>query len=162
MSFSKRNVGVNSSTTRGLRHGVSASTSQVASGVRSSPIDGRLTTSTGIQTLDELIAGHAGLPLGSSLMIEENGSTDFAGALLRFYAAEGLVQGHQLHLVGVTDKCYKDLPGDVETEDEQAMTRTSAGEPGDGRMKIAWRYESLGEVGASTRGGSALTVLHCA
>ncbi|KAK3202609.1 hypothetical protein GRF29_154g140011 [Pseudopithomyces chartarum] len=64
-------------------------------GTRPSPIDGRLTTSTGTPSLDAILAGHAGLPLGNSILIGESGTTDYAGALLRFYAAEGVVQGHK-------------------------------------------------------------------
>ena len=120
-------------------------------GVRPSPLDGRATTSTGTQTLDNLLAGHAGLALGNSLLIEERGTTDFAGALLRYYAAEGIVQGHQVHVVGVGEQWGRELPGLV----------GAAGSEGDGesqsggykeRMKIAWRYERLGDLGAAARG----------
>lgn len=159
MSFSRRNVGVNSSTTPGLRHGLPTPSSQPTSGVRPSPIDGRLTTSSGIQTLDELMAGHGGLPLGSSLLIEENGSTDFAGTLLRFYAAEGLVQGHQLHVVGVPDQWSKDLPDVIEKDTVQSSTKLVAEDQDQRRMKIAWRYEHLGTTGASARGKSPLALL---
>lgn len=156
MSFSKRNIGVKGSTTPGLRHELPNPVCQPTPGVRPSPIDGRLTTSTGTQTLDELMAGHGGLPLGSSLLIEENGSTDFAGALLRFYAAEGLVQGHQLHLVGVPDQWSKDLPDLIEGDTIQPSAKVDAEDHGQRRMKIAWRYEHLGTIGAGARGQSPL------
>ena len=99
MSFRKRNValGSNKLNTPSTTGDNSPST---PAGVRPSPVDGRSTTSTGTQTLDDLLGGHAGFPLGNSILIEENGTTDFAGALLRFYAAEGIVQGHQVHVVG--------------------------------------------------------------
>ncbi|KZF23146.1 paxneb superfamily protein [Xylona heveae TC161] len=84
---------------------------QPSPGVRPSPIDGRATISTGASTLDKLLAGHAGLPLGSSLLLEESGTTDFSGALLRYFAAEGVVQGHQVHVVGVGEQWGRELPG---------------------------------------------------
>lgn len=166
MSFRKRNVGlVNPSSTSNLSGFTSTNTplssTQAASqipGVRPSPLDGRPTTSTGTQTLDDLLAGHAGFPLGNSILIEESGTTDFAGALLRFYAAEGVVQGHKVHVVGAGEQWGRELPGvtggvggDGEKEAGVAVDKE--------KMKIAWRYERLGEFGAgsSARGGNAPT-----
>ena len=105
------------------------------------------------------MAGHGGLPLGSSLLIEESGSTDFAGTLLRFYAAEGLVQGHQLHLVGVPDPWSNDLPGLIEGDTIQSPLKVDAEDHDQRRMKIAWRYEHLGTIGAGARGQSPLASL---
>ncbi|KAH8153521.1 uncharacterized protein LAJ45_02334 [Morchella importuna] len=73
-------------------------------------INGQPTTSTGTPSLDALLAGHAGLPLGCSVLIEEPGTTDFGGALLRYYAAEGIVQGHAVTVVGVPEAWVRDLP----------------------------------------------------
>ncbi len=129
-------------------------------GTRPSPLDGRLTTSTGTPTLDNLLAGHAGLAGGNSLLIEETGTTDFAGSLLRYYAAEGVVQGHIVHVVGVGQQWGRTLPGLIgagEGEDKGSKK----GE----KMKIAWRYERLGEFRtvAGSRGGlrRILTLLSC-
>lgn len=159
MSFRKRNVGL---------AGPSASLSQpsmVASsppspiqspGIRPSPLDGRPTLSTGTQSLDDILAGHAGLALGNSLLIEEKGTTDFAGALLRFYAAEGIVQGHQVHVVGFGEQWGRELPGLTGAIDGQKEPNVAVDKD---KMKIAWRYERLGEHGAGTagsRGGIAL------
>ncbi len=172
MSFRKRNIGLSSGSSRtpasssdcGIAAGEipSPSTSAKASapipGVRPSPLDGRPATSTGTPTLDNLLAGHAGLALGTSLLIEESGTTDFAGALLRYYAAEGVVQGHIVHVVGVGEQWGRELPGlvgAVEAEGESDSTGKEKKE----RMKIAWRYERLGQFGAGvagTRGGRPL------
>lgn len=157
MSFRKRNVGL-SGPSSDLLHSPSAATPPRASipGVRPSPLDGRPTTSTGTQTLDDLLAGHAGLAIGNSLMIEENGTTDFAGALLRFYAAEGIVQGHKVHVVGFGEQWGKELPGLTGAIDGEKETKSDVDKE---KMKIAWRYERLGEHGAGTagsRGGIAL------
>lgn len=151
---------------------------ELPKGVRPSPIDGRSTTSTGTRSLDGLLAGHAGLALGTSLLVEESGTTDFGGSLLRYYASEGVVQGHHVHVLGMNEVWGRDLPGlveavsrktaPVEVVNERVLSGTIEGNedagsgtigPGtkqvaDGsgsgageKMKIAWRYERLGEFG---------------
>ncbi|KAK5746007.1 Elongator subunit elp4 [Elasticomyces elasticus] len=113
-------------------------------GVRPSPLTSQSVTSTGTPSLDDLLGGHSGLALGSSLLIEESGTTDFAGALLKFYAAEGICQGHIVHVIGVDASWIRDLPG---TADEKSSRRKAASTDADEKMKIAWRYESLGQTG---------------
>ncbi|KAK6067779.1 paxneb protein [Seiridium cupressi] len=113
-------------------------------GLRPSPLDGRPTTSTGTASLDTLLAGHSGLPMGTSLLIEEHGTTDFAGILLKYYAAEGLVQGHQVHVLGMHEGWKTELPGILADSKSSGKPETAGGD----KMKIAWRYESLGSVGA--------------
>lgn len=162
MSFRKRNVGLAGPSSTLASPQDSPSTHAIVPGVRPSPLDGRPTTSTGTQTLDDLLAGHAGLALGNSLLIEEDGTTDFAGALLRYYAAEGVVQGHRVHVVGVGEQWGRELPGLVgaggligkDSEAGAAMEKE--------KMKIAWRYERLGEFGtrtAGSRGGITLLLV---
>ena len=114
-------------------------------GTRPSPVDGRLTTSTGTPTLDALLAGHAGLALGHGILLEENGTTDYAGSLLKYYAAEGIVQGHVLHVVAVREGWTRELPGLVGGTDNKAESSSTSRDPD--RMKIAWRYENLGRFG---------------
>ena len=150
MSFRKRNVALGSTRSNSASVNDGSSFAILPFGVRPSPLDGRSTTSTGTQTLDDLLGGHGGLPLGNSILIEENGTTDFAGAVLRFYAAEGVMQGHQMHVVGVGEQWGRDLPG---------LTALSAAEGGEKdmgfekeKMKIAWRYEKLGGFGAGKEG----------
>ena len=126
----------------------------IPSGTRPSPADGRLTTSTGTPSLDGLLAGHAGLPLGHSVLIEETGTSDYAGALLRCYAAEGVVQGHHVHVVGASPAWLRDLPGVVEGQGERHSRDAKRSDGEAERMKIAWRYEKMGGVG--DRGTCAL------
>ena len=172
MAFRKRNVGIpgpsnqppgsttekqSESSTSPLRResGISTGNPSLALGTRPSPLDGRLTTSTGTQSLDNLLAGHAGLALGCSILLEESGTTDYAGTLLRYYAAEGVVQGHTVNVVGVGEQWGKDLPGLVATGVEGSGGSAGATDDKE-RMKIAWRYEKLGEFGAGgsgSRGG---------
>lgn len=148
MSFRKRNVALSSTRPTGDSASTSKERAQLP-GVRPSPIDGRPTTSTGSTTLDGLFAGHAGLALGCSILIEESGTTDYAGALLRFYAAEGLVQGHYVHVFGLPEQWGRELPG--VTKDSEALDKQNESAE---KMKIAWRYERMGQFGsdASPRG----------
>ncbi len=156
MSFRRRNVGLSASSLNADRNAQQRSIAPIppSPGARPSPLDGRPTTSTGTPSLDSLLAGHAGLSLGTSLLIEENGTTDYAGALLRYFAAEGLVQGHHVHMVGVGEKWGRELPGLVVGSAEKGKEEKP--QRGEDRMKIAWRYERLGqfeEGGSSSRGG---------
>jgi len=154
MAFVKRNAVLSTGPGRApARAAPAAQKQQLAPGIRPSPLDGRLTTSTGTPSLDQLLAGHAGLAQGTCLLVEEQGTTDFSGVLLRYYAAEGLVQGHQVHLVGYPPEWRHQLPG-VATPDTKAKTSQPASAPEE-KMKIAWRYEALGNTStpaASTRG----------
>ncbi|KAI7976738.1 hypothetical protein EIK77_009969 [Talaromyces pinophilus] len=159
MSFRKRNVGIStgangaaSPTTPALQP-ASVQANETLPGVRPSPDDGRPTTSTGARSLDNLLAGHAGLPLGKIILIEENGTTDFAGALLRYYAAEGVVQEHKVHVVGLGEQWGRTLPGligSADSLDEKVDRRKEE------KMKIAWRYERLGEFGTGVAGSRGI------
>lgn len=150
MAFRKRNVGISQSS---APSGTSTSpllnsSAPAITGVRPSPVDGRPTTSTGTPSLDGILAGHSGLALGNSLLIEENGTTDYAAALLRYYAAEGVVQGHQVHVVGVGEFWGRELPGLVGPADDRDRAPAQNKE----KMKIAWRYEQLGKFGSGVSG----------
>ncbi|KAJ5433197.1 uncharacterized protein N7458_012353 [Penicillium daleae] len=151
MSFRKRNIGLSAGVDRAAVPNASTQPAPPESspGIRPSPDDGRPTTSTGSPSLDNLLAGHAGLPMGKILLIEENGTTDFAGALLRYYAAEGVVQEQKIHVVGVPEQWGRSLPGLIGTAESLEEKRDKRK---DEKMKIAWRYERLGEFGAGVAG----------
>lgn len=138
MSFRKRNAVISTSSSQVAIHSRSQKTQ--IEGLRPSPLDGRLTTSTGTASLDSILAGHAGLPLGTTLLIEEHGTTDFSGILLRYYAAEGLVQGHKVHVLGYPDAWKYELPA-VSMRSEGASSKAPS--QSDEKMKIAWRYEGI-------------------
>lgn len=110
-------------------------------GTRPSPLDGRLTTSTGTASLDEIFAGHCGLPTGASLLVQEHGTTDFGGILLRYFIAEGLVQGHHVHVLGSEITWRRVLPGLTEKANSVPKETKSLAT---NKIKIAWRYEALG------------------
>lgn len=158
MAFRKRNIALSRAPADGDASPTSPSPSTAPptptpTGVRPSPIDGRPTTSTGTPSLDGILAGHAGLPLGNSILIGESGTTDYAGALLRFYAAEGVVQGHKVHVVGMGEVWGRELPGISEGKgDEKRRESKERAE----KMKIAWRYEGLGQF-ESARGACCVS-----
>ena len=159
MSFRKRNIGLTNPRDRDpgqidTQTPAKDAPSRHIPGVRPSPLDGRPTTSTGTQSLDELLSGHAGLALGNCLIVEENGTTDFAGTLLRYYAAEGVIQGHKIEIVGVGEQWGRELPGLV-GEARGDLERGAELSGDKEKMKIAWRYERLGEFGVGGRGGIA-------
>lgn len=141
MSFRKRNT-VISTAKPGQAAPSQPAQRQLAPGLRPSPLDGRLTTSTGTSSLDHLLAGHVGLPLGTSLLIQEQGTTDFAGILLRYYAAEGLVQGHHVHVLGFPEAWRYELPALAVADPKRKTAQVVR--PDEQKMKIAWRYEALG------------------
>lgn len=162
MSFRKRNVGISTvvngtaSPTTPASQPVAAQANEILPGVRPSPDDGRPTTSTGSRSLDNLLAGHAGLSIGKILLIEENGTTDFAGALLRYYAAEGVVQEHKVHVVGLGEQWGRTLPGLIGSADSLVEKVDRRKEE---KMKIAWRYERLGEFGTGVAGSRGIIIL---
>ena len=175
MAFRKRNVGIpgsrsvrsseeaqNPPTERNVPAFQAAEKRSSAQGVRPSPVDGSPIISTGTPSLDSLLAGHAGLVLGNSLLVEESGATDYAGTLLRYYAAEGVLQGHRVHVVGVGEHWPRELPG-LASGIKEGVKRAEKLSMGDrDRMKIAWRYERFGDAGASqSRGGRSLLSIAC-
>lgn len=158
MSFRKRNavISASPSSQAAVQSRLEA---QLAPGLRPSPLDGRATTSTGTASLDGILAGHAGLPLGSSLLVEEHGTTDFSGILLKYYAAEGLVQGHQVHVLGYPEAWKYELPAVSTKQDSTSKVPSQADE----KMKIAWRYESFATrnaPGNGQKGGFRILLLY--
>lgn len=183
MSFRKRNVGLSSTGSSRIPSSTSTPTSvsptppfnptkattpsspqhappSSVPGVRPSPLDGRPVTSTGTPTLDALFAGHSGLPLGTSLLIEETGTTDYAGTLLRYYAAEGVVQGHIVHVGGVPEAWGRDLPSCTGAYTGEEKPKVADEKGSKERMKIAWRYERLSEFGAGKPGARGGSIAH--
>ncbi|KXS97081.1 hypothetical protein AC578_10800 [Pseudocercospora eumusae] len=148
MAFRKRNIAIAiakaPNTTSAPSDSAAANTPRTIAGVRPSPLTSHPVTSTGTASLDGLLGGHSGLALGNSLLIEESGTTDFAGALLKYYAAEGICQGHVLHVVGLGEGWLRELPGKAEEKSKDKAAKSAADEE---KMKIAWRYERLAQAG---------------
>ena len=165
MSFRKRNVVVSDPSSRPSQNAANVESTNIGvrsrqdnlnlhdghsnlPGVKPSALDGRPTTSTGTLSLDKLLGGHNGLALGNCILLEESGTTDYSGTLLRYYAAEGIVQGHQVHVVGAGEQWGRDLPDALGTADENVEDAPKSLRSE--RMKIAWRYENLGNFGAGS------------
>lgn len=150
MAFRKRNVGIGRQPASPASPTVADAPTKIEQlpGVRPSPLTSHPVTSTGAPSIDGLLGGHSGLALGSSLLIGEHETTDFAGALLRYYAAEGLLQGHVVHVVGVGEGWVRELPGLADSKYQQKpdQEKSADGVTTD-KMKIAWRYERLGQAG---------------
>jgi elongator complex protein 4 len=147
MAFRKRNAAVGTSSRDQQQQQSSITT--LPSGLRPSSLSSQPVTSTGTASLDSLLGGHGGLALGSSLLIEESGTTDYAGALVKYYAAQGICQGHVVHIVGCGDGWVRELPGVAEDRSSSRKETLPANEE---KMKIAWRYENLGASGDRERG----------
>lgn len=111
--------------------------------------------STGTKDVDTILV-HGGLPTGCSLLIEEDGSTDFSGVLVKNYVSEGIVQNRRCGkivnhciVVGMEENFGNELP-DVyagnskerkkklvqEQEGKMSVSNINAGN----ELKIAWRY----------------------
>lgn len=98
-------------------------------------------------------------------MIEEHGTTDYAGALLRCFVSQGVVSGQKV-FVGAIEAWGANLPG----VKEEKVSRSKKAEGGGGsiqkevdrgeKMKIAWRYERLGVQDGEKR-GACLMYLSC-
>ena len=157
MSFRKRNTVISTSSSGQASTPEPNVEKQLLPGLRPSPLDGRLTTSTGTSSLDHLLAGHVGLPLGTSLLVEEQGTTDFSGALLRYYAAEALVQGHHVHVLGFSESWAYELPAVAAPGKAPKTASSPTPRSSEEKMKIAWRYEALGNKSASVADGRAGT-----
>jgi elongator complex protein 4 len=114
-------------------------------------VTGHATTSTGTESLDKLLGLGAGLALGTSVLVEEEGTTEFSRAILSCYGAEGVLQGHRVFAVGPEGSLT--LPGLVEAASKKRIEKPSLESD---RMKIAWRYERLGAFEDRERGGSNL------
>lgn len=68
------------------------------------------------------------------------------------------MQGHRVHVVGTGEAWGRELPGSVgEAEARNSGEDAKIDGQSTGKMKIAWRYEGLGEFGGdkTTRGGSS-------
>ncbi|QDS73258.1 hypothetical protein FKW77_004326 [Venturia effusa] len=132
MSFRKRNIVLSQS---GASNIPSPSKAASLPGIRSSQISGTQITSTGTASLDKLLAV-GGIALGSSLLVEEEGTTDFSSSLLRCFAAEGVLQGHAVFVVAPEGSVI--LPGEVEEKESRGKSKEA-----EDKMKIAWRVFSF-------------------
>ena len=124
-----------------FKKNVSSSTSTVRLpfGTRLNTNGTLLLTSSGITSLDTFLGG--GLPIGSLLLIYEDQNCTLSDSILRCYLAEGVYNKHDLCLAALRTNPLENLP----TKEENAPL-----EQENEKMKIAWRYENLSSIDAST------------
>ncbi|EDO18609.1 hypothetical protein Kpol_1048p40 [Vanderwaltozyma polyspora DSM 70294] len=134
-------------------------------GIRPSPATSQQTTSTGTKDLDKLL-GHMGLPLGTSLLMEETGTTEFQSVLAKIFASQGIVHNRlestgstpgNTHVIvlSLNQMFAKELPGiykgsrrDVKkfkiAEEQSKVSVSNLSESKaparSNDLKIAWRY----------------------
>src|SRR5438045_3735693 len=94
--------------------------------------------STGTATLDALLSPSSGLPVSSALLIEEDGTGNYSGVLLRQYVAEGVVQGNNVWIGGTGEAWWRGVPG--VSKHEKAVKSADTVKEIEEKMKIAWRY----------------------
>lgn len=151
-------------------------------GIRPSPATSQQTTSTGCSDLDKLI-GHMGFPLGNSLLIEEESTTDFNSILTKVFAAQGIVHNRVENPAGYKDgnthiivlslnhQIAKELPGVYKgsrkeikkskiAEEQSKVTVSNLLESQnhtpkqrDKDLKIAWRYGINDRNGEKAKSG---------
>ena len=95
--------------------------------------------STGTATLDPLLSPASGLPLSSTLLVEEDGTGNYSGVILRQYVAEGVVQGDKVWIGGVGDAWWRGIPA-LAKADKPSKSSTEPVNDLEEKMKIAWRY----------------------
>ncbi|TPX64001.1 hypothetical protein SpCBS45565_g06190 [Spizellomyces sp. 'palustris'] len=136
-------------------------------GVRLSPHTGTHQTSTGIPSLDSLLAG--GLPLGTVTLLQEDQFTRYARLIASYFVAQGMVAGHAICFASAEEGIEEFMSGlmrvvegpqpvDEEEADTPKRERVLGGlrdVDGD-RMRIAWRYQNLPILSTDKRGGSIL------
>ncbi|RDD38973.1 Elongator complex protein 4 [Trichoplax sp. H2] len=112
--------------------------------------NGQLITSTGVPAIDSLIGG--GLPIGTTLVVEEDISSSYTNALVKYFLAEGAVCNHALCLASSSNQPESMLEGLPDIDDSSSFINT-VDEPGLDKkhnMNIAWRYQNLPTVQSST------------
>ena len=100
-----------------------------------------LLTSTGISSLDAFLGG--GLPIGSLVLVYEDPNSTLADSILRCYLAEGIYSQQDLCIAAERTNLTENWP--IREENE-----TRPDETDNDKMKIAWRYENLSTVDASS------------
>lgn len=152
MSFKKKSVPIS-----GRANANPESSILSHEGVKASVQTSHPTISTGSENLDSLL-GHNGLPLGSMLLVEETGATDFSSVLLRSFASQGILhqrlpQGGgstRVVVVGQDETWGKELPGLYVDKKQKKMQKVEEEESkvtvSNKNMKIAWRYSRSAEI----------------
>lgn len=147
-------------------------------GIRPSPATSQQTTSTGCSYLDKIM-GHMGLPLGNSLLVEEQSTTEFSSVLCKLFASQGILNNRvdstsgNTHLIvlSLNQHFGKELPGvykgsrkdikktKIEEEESKVSVQNLSEQSKPTRykdLKIAWRYKLGDENDKSSNSNRAV------
>ncbi|KAK9234879.1 Elongator complex protein 4 [Lipomyces kononenkoae] len=142
MSFRKRNTPIVSTQTPPKSY-QSPSPNEPVSGSQSTRsstlLPSYITHSTGTASLDKLLL-HGGQPLGTSLLVIEDGATDFASVIARCYASQGIANSDVVVAVGTHPRWGLELPAPVEDTKVDKKSPLFPSETARD-LKIAWRYK---------------------
>lgn len=125
-------------------------------GVKSSIVLSNINcVSTGTKDVDTVLI-HGGIPTNCSLLIEEDGSTDFSGVLIKNYVSEGIIQNRRSGkivnhciIIGVDNQFGNELPDVYAGNSKERKKKLVQGEENKlsvsnvnsgNDLKIAWRY----------------------
>ncbi|KAG0147193.1 hypothetical protein CROQUDRAFT_91825 [Cronartium quercuum f. sp. fusiforme G11] len=139
----------------------------IPTGFYPSHYNGLPLTSTGIASLDDVLGG--GIPASSSFLVAEDSDSSYARLVLRYWIAQGLAAGQRSLVIGSSldegggPTCLVERLMDFSDFEKSSQpvqpsipdTELDEDEEPDldghsKRMKIAWRYESLGKHQAQT------------
>ncbi|KAM4617967.1 elongator complex protein 4 isoform 2-T2 [Discoglossus pictus] len=119
-------------------------------GTRAALHHGLLLGSCGVPGLDQVIGG--GLAVGTLLLIEEDTYGTYSQMLLKYFLAEGVVNGHEVFAASASEDpkdILQDLPAPLTDEVKKqgggqiAKNVSEMSEDSQDAMKIAWRYQNL-------------------
>ncbi|XP_053304841.1 elongator complex protein 4 [Spea bombifrons] len=121
-------------------------------GCRPSVQNGQLLISSGVPSLDHVLGG--GLAVGTLLLIEEDTFSTYSNIILKYFLAEGVVNGHELYVASSDEDpndILKDLPAPLideipKQDDRKEEKKVPVSEEDTREMKIAWRYQNLPKV----------------
>ncbi|KAM0746555.1 PAXNEB-domain-containing protein [Meredithblackwellia eburnea MCA 4105] len=135
-------------------------------GTRPSPYNSLALLSTGLTSLDDILGG--GIPLSTSILIEQDTPTAYADLLLNFWIAQGLECNHETVVVtsgvdATPEDIVKILPGlegassegPKETKGPKDAAEGGGGSGASDKMKIAFRYEHMKQHAVSVSEPSA-------
>lgn len=128
--------------------------------VKPSTVHGEPTVSSGCSDLNKSLV-HGGIPLGTLVFLEEQGSTDYATSILKYFVAQGVIHSRSTTapthtiVVGTDNSWTRELPGeykgskkDVKKQNiienelkisvQNVINNPSSNQRGS--LKIAWRY----------------------
>ncbi|CAG9563593.1 unnamed protein product [Danaus chrysippus] len=100
--------------------------------------------SSGIPSLDFIVGG--GLPVGSIFAVEEDVLGSYSRVLSKYFLAEGVVCKHSLFVASADENpklIIQELPTPCSIQEDKTNQDVNS------EMKIAWRYEGLGQVESS-------------